>query len=115
MDIYDIPTKKFLSYDQIIEQFGNHVSFLDYCSILAAIPQRWKLILKSYSMSDPIDITTEFDALKEKCHSVSKYIYWDLIEKNYKLTINTKEIWQANLNITRACPSVHWSLCYILC
>ena len=100
LDIYNLEKHKFFTYQEIIDSFGHCISFLDYCSILAAIPNQWKLILKGYQMLEPIDIKSKFDQVCNSKNQVSKNIYWHLIEARHPIKTNTKIIWETNLNIS---------------
>ena len=36
----------FLAYDDFVANFGNSLNFIQYCSILHAIPQNWRILLQ---------------------------------------------------------------------
>ena len=73
----------FLTYPQLCYMVGNTFPFIQYCSILAAIPKTWKHIIKS-EPSSVLDIETtpeKWHTTAQRAHvSPSKAMYWKLVE-----------------------------------
>ena len=74
------------------------ILFLNYCAMLAAIPNVWKIEIRNTPIDHVIDPsnTLIFYENKEK---PSRYMYWDLIEKFYPVSKILASIWERELNI----------------
>ena len=99
LDIYDISQKTFLTYDEVLSQFGNVIDPLRYCALRAAIPGQWKIRLRNYDFIEPLDKKSQIEKLN--LHKpASKAIYWDLIQDIYpKKILPGKFLWQRELYI----------------
>ena len=111
IDIYCPVNSRVLTYNEIIQQYGNNISFMDYCSIMAAIPRDWKIRLKYYAYREPLDCPTPLDIPENSKSKPSKRIYWSLIQKNFHTSNSLKYIWQNNLKTEISDDS--WNLTFI--
>ena len=76
-----------LSYNQLIQKYGNHITFFNYISLLDAIPQKWRNLMKNNTILkiNPIEETI-FISLNKTETPVnilkSKQVYWFLNQQN---------------------------------
>ena len=101
LDLYDCKKRKFYSHEEIIQNFGQGITFPDYCSILAAIPQKWKIILRTEGLEAPLDIEPLYETLSLSS-SPTRKVYWMLIERNYSIEHRLQalcSIWGTDLKI----------------
>ena len=98
IDIFDINTKKFYTLEQLNNDHGSTLDFLAYCGLRAAIPTFWKTILRNSTLDTEIDQERQIELLGQK-KSVSKAIYWTLIENNYQVKDTLRFLWQREVNI----------------
>ena len=91
LDIYNIERKAFHKYEDIENVYGNHITFINYCALVAAIPRFWKSCMKTLDYNNPIDLTYNYDKLAE-IKTPSKVIYWELVECYYQPTSAAKTL-----------------------
>ena len=96
LDIFDPVTKKFHSFEQIIEIFGKKLNYLQYCGIRAAIPNLWKIVLKQENMQNVIDMETKVGKL-DKGINTSRSNYWILLVKAYPPNQGARITWEKDL------------------
>ena len=88
IDIYDPETQSLFTFEQINDTFGNVISYMQYLSIRAAIPSKWKTGVKREKMQGELDYTPLQATLAQcKSASPSKQIYWKEIENTFP-TVN---------------------------
>ena len=62
-DLYN-SDKEVLSYNQIVRKFGSCITFIEYYSLLEAIPKLWKHIIRSSNFEHAtIMVHTQYDKL----------------------------------------------------
>ena len=99
IDIMDVVNKKFLTYDQIVNSYGSTVDCLLYLSIIAAIPNRWKVVLRNEELGEPIDKIPRLEKYPG-AKGLSKKFYWKIIECTFPLRPFNQALWKADLDIT---------------
>ena len=97
INILDVETLRFLSYDEIVREFGHVFDQLMYFSILAAIPRHWKTSIKAEKIVAEIDLVPLLDKYSA-ISSPSKQIYWDFIDNYHVSTEALKFIWERELS-----------------
>ena len=100
LDIYNPVRSAFYTYEELCEIYGTVIDYLQYCSILAAIPSRWKIELRINSPITPMVMESRIDKLRNGKVKPSRVIYWQLIDLVYIINNSSKLIWQANLKIS---------------
>ena len=108
MDIFDPICKSFVTYEQLVGQFGEVMDYLTYLGIIAAIPNIWKISLKNFDFDEPLDVPNTLHFLSEK-GSAAKRIYWSLLENKFPPSLGTKLSIEATLDTNL---SIHewWAL-----
>ena len=66
LDIYDVMENRFMTFEQVCNNFGYVLSCLKYLGIVAAIPKIWKITLRNVRLHQPIDIPNRLHSLCEK-------------------------------------------------
>ena len=103
------PTEKhFLTFEEVNNAFGYVIDYLYYCSILAAIPQRWKLEVRSNEMNFVLDPPSPLE-LTPLSKGFSKKVYWLLIDHSFPENDSLRIIWCKELKI-EIDPDDWWSL-----
>ncbi len=88
--------ERFMSYPEIIDKFGNVITFTEYYGILQSIPQSWKRDLRNVQNNqEGDDCSTFFDFFQRKLGHTSA-IYDYLIDSPY-LVNEQKIIWEDRL------------------
>ena len=82
LNIYNATTKEFLTYQQLVQAYGQVILIMSYNSILSAIPRTWKVILRREELTQEIDIEPLYFMLAKLRHP-SRAIYWFLIESKF--------------------------------
>ena len=102
LQMYNFSKKRFHTYEELVAETGVNLEVLYYLGIIAVVPNRWKHEIKNYQFCNEIDRETKLNVLKqiklEK--SVSKYIYWQLLQKKNPKSGANRLIWQNDLNKT---------------
>ena len=96
MDIYDFETRKFFTYQQLKDVLDCNISFMDYCSILAAIPKTWKVTLRTMQPDVFFEYEYKIDMLL-KSQQISKRIYWELVSNYFPTDLALKSMWELEL------------------
>ena len=96
--VVDLQEKRFLNRKEIYDMCGVKLDFLLYCGIIAAIPSRWKCTIKTDNVLGPIDQDTKMEILA-KSSTVTKKVYWDLIESQYPSDANIWFRWATELRV----------------
>ena len=96
LDLVDITTGNFLTYDQVRDIFGEVIEPLTYCSIIAAVPLKWKVKIRSKQLRQEIDITTKLEKI-EQAKPIGRKIYWKQKGKKFPSKLFAKEAWSKDL------------------
>ena len=99
LDIYDPTNRRLFTYKQLTDTFGPNIEFLQYCSIRAAIPNLWKIIIRTEGMRDVIELGSRVDKLDKK-KNTTKNIYWTIIEKRFPVRQGARITWEKDLEMT---------------
>ena len=98
-DIYDFQRKRFMTRDEVNRKYNVRVPYLEYFSLIACIPNNWKVILNSPNMhNDVIYISAEQfirQNVKLTCASYAKLMQ----EKIDAYQHPAKTIWETELKI----------------
>ena len=114
IDIYDTDKKCFYHYDKICNMYSNTtLTFLLYCSIIAAIPNMWKIILRNSEYNEPLDPYSKIEQYS-KGKPASKKLYWKTIEMDYPVSTSAKLMWELELKIKLE-EDLWWSLYPNIC
>ena len=100
IDIYNIEERRFMNLLEIETAFGITNMDLEYLGVIAAIPKFWKVLLRNFDFDEMIDKNSAVEELCLKKESLSRHIYWQLIEQNTTVKTAHKLILQTELNIT---------------
>ena len=89
------------TYDEFCQYVGEIISFLDYYSLIACIPNIWKGIIRTNPITMVIDPQYTVDTLASR-PNFTRFIYWSLIEQRYPTppVATTKLIWEWELGIS---------------
>ena len=97
MDIIDVNTNDFYTYEQLTQTFNVKIPFVDYFSLIDAIPRTWKQMLKS----QPIELSTEvafpIDEIMET-EKITAYIYKKIID-NESVIKECTDKWKQKLGM----------------
>ena len=96
LDLFHPELQRFLNYDELCESYGTSMTFLQFCSLKAAIPRLWKQLIKHHSFDAPLDLETQIEILG-KSTTPSKTIYWHIIQDRYPITLTNFYLWQKDL------------------
>ena len=91
--------KRFLTYQELTQEFGPVITELWYLSIKAAIPRIWKHKIKNENWEKEIDIDRAVDRLAAT-GSASRVIYWSLVKKIFPPSLTSKLKWEMELKTT---------------
>ena len=108
LDIYHPTEKRFLTMPEIIDLFGPELPLLTYYGIIASIPRVWKVELRNNVLDFVLDLGYNVEEIAAR-PSFTKWIYWSLIDKLFPLHVDTRRIWQKELNID--IPPNQWEAC----
>ena len=98
----------FLTFAQFKDKFHINCNFLKYFSLIDAIPQDWKTVLKRGHDGKEVR-TTLFEEM-QLCKFNNRYVYSLLINKIALTPNNTISKWTCQLNI----PNQEWSHIFML-
>ena len=99
LDIYDSEHKRLFSYDQVVQNFGPVITFLEYCQVCVAIPSLWRQLLKNFDLDKILDYEYPLDRLFNGKIKPSKRIYWSLVETKYPQNNALRLLWETDLGI----------------
>ena len=97
LDIYNIETKGFFSYEKLVEVFGVVLDEITYYGVLAAIPRMWKQKLKHSSLDKPLDMESMVEQ-KAKGNFPTRNMYWELVNRKFPPKLTCKFLWERELN-----------------
>ena len=109
LQIYDV-NNRFLTFQELINQFGVNFEYLYYYGILATIPRLWKHTIKNANFDKPFDYVTKRELLISQ-GKISQQIYWDNIERIFPILDTAKFRWETNLGLQ--IPDGDWLRLYI--
>ena len=87
-------TGSFISYEELVRKFSVNCTWLEYCTLIAAIPKRWKELLKLPKSTD--GHLVQYDLLSQNS-SCSRLIYKQLSTTEVTLKKCAK-VWNKKLN-----------------
>ena len=96
LDIIHHAQPRFLNYEELVNEYGPNINQLEYYSILASIPPRWKVEIRNNRLQNIYDMEPKYSKY-QKSKSPSKLIYWTLIEKRFPTTDALPMIWNKEL------------------
>ena len=103
-EIYRADSSRFYTIEEICQEYGTNFIYLEYLSILEAIPSYWKDRLKNRTQIQ--DINSGIDILCQKT-SPSKYAYNTLITQLTPPTDPVCDIWEREYGIIIPIESWH--------
>ena len=93
---------------QLIYTLNFSLDHLSYYSLLAAIPNTWRIMIRQEMADIELDPNNWFIEVLNAI-SPSRKIYWHLISIHYPFSLATKQTWELDLNISLGDES-WWSL-----
>lgn len=105
--VYNELENRFMTFQELINNYGNIMDFVTYFGILKVIPVDWKNILPANA--NCVQSKTIFDLFPEGCKHVST-AYWLLISRIPQITDSKKLMWEMELKIK--IPDSSWSKIY---
>ena len=102
IEIVDLQNSRFYTYDKLGTHYHHSLQHLEYYSIISAIPKMWKYIIRQEAsqLCGDIDCEPLIEKLAPKIGStvsISKGIYWPLLESHFPTTIVNHVIWNMEL------------------
>ena len=85
------------SYDEFKKKYDINTNFVEFYSILSAIPKRWKSIIEGSSKLEIIE-NKLIDKVKKEPKSC-KFFYTLFLEDNNVLSLSSREKWERDLNM----------------
>ena len=93
-----------------MDSFGNVISPLWYCSIIAGIPKLWKQIIKAEEWNRELDKDLKIDSWETKASAtVSNKMYWKTLGDYYPPRNAFQCLWEIELGLDME-EDVWWSL-----
>lgn len=83
-DIYDSTLNRFLTIQEYLNSYGDISNYLNYLSLIAAIPISWKNLLKQESVIKVSEIQSNLNWIKS---TMAQSIYTKLVEKRNSETM----------------------------
>ena len=97
---YDLTTKRFISYDNLIRKFPDiqdSIDFIKYNAIVISVPKLWETILSQNVTGEKTDRGLE---CFPRGYKFTKFIYWEMLRKE-KFKKNDKDplitLWEHEL------------------
>ena len=99
LNVYNIESNKYCYWFEIQENYGVSFDQLYYWGIIAAFPNVWKVIIKNYDFKVPLDRLNRVENWigKTRNATVSKAVYWYLIQERSIPPIAMKKVWTTTL------------------
>ena len=95
MDIYNVQSNRFMTYEEVVGTHGPIVTFLEYTAIKSAMPRLWKHEIKELCQDEA---QTEVQKLSLNINP-SKTLYWEYIDKYHQDNDACRELWQNELKV----------------
>ena len=82
MNIVHPSQKRLMTYEELVDNYGQNINRLEYYAIIAAIPRQWKHLIKNTDWTTELDIEDVMEKLS-KLKAQAKHIYWKMLEDCY--------------------------------
>ena len=86
----------FLTNDKFFERYGQCVTWLDFYSLLSAIPATWHFFFNDSECNESCSIMSSYDKLKISTQSISGQVYCKYVS-NLRLMLKTCNKWSNEL------------------